>query len=443
LTIGRYPAGGGTADAWMAGYIDDLRITKGLARYTEAFTPPASQFTSGGRDSGITGYLPGDLQSTTNPAGQVTQYLQYDPAGRVRKVSAPSGTVTDITYTQRGKVNTMTVTPSGGVPRTTTYTYDAVGQLTRRSLPDGTSEAYTYDGAHRLTGTQDARGNWVVYTLDAEGNRVGEDLINPGGGTERSIARSYDSLNRVQQVASAYVNSNSPLAHDADFGKVQLLLHGNGADGAKAFIDNSASGRTPSLVGGPVLSMTERKFGSSSISFNGATDALSYGNDSGLNLATGDFTIEAWVYLTSLATSRTILQKDQTYGATVTSYALLVEKTGGLSCQVGTGSGSSYSQWFKSAGGLISAGAWHHVACTRQGTTIRLFVDGALAQTGTQTGTPTDGGKPLTIGRFPAGGGTADGWMAGYIDDLRITKGLARYTEAFTPPDYEFPNQGQ
>ena len=230
------------------------------------------------------------------------------------------------------------------------------------------------------------------------------------------------------------------MAGDSSYASVSLLLHGEGSNGGSTFTDDSPTPKTPSLVGAPTTSTAQKKWGSASMSFGGSADALSYAHATSLNLASGDFTIEAWVYVTSLSTTRTLIQKDQSYGTTFTSYAIQFGTTGVVACSVGTGASAGYSQSVSTAAGLITTSTWQHVAFTRSGTTLRIFVDGALAQTATQTGSPNDGGKPVIVGRYPAGGGAADMWFAGYIDDLRITKGVARYTAAFTPDARAFPN---
>jgi len=91
---------------------------------------------------------------------------------------------------------------SGGVARTTSYTYDNAGQMTGATLPDGSTlgYGYGYDAAHRLTGVTDAKGNTVGYTLDGMGNKAGEQVKDPAGNLQRKITRVYDALNRVQQV---------------------------------------------------------------------------------------------------------------------------------------------------------------------------------------------------------------------------------------------------
>jgi YD repeat-containing protein len=171
---------------------DSLNRTTSYAYYaTTAFT---------GVDPVAAGYTIGDLQTITDPKGFVTTFNSYDKSGRVLQMTDPKGIVTAMTYYPRGWIKTVTVTPPGGTARLTTYSYDNVGQLTGVSNPDGTSISYTYDAAHRLVGATDARGNSVTYTLDNVGNRIAEQLKDPGGVLQRSMSRSFDALNRVQQL---------------------------------------------------------------------------------------------------------------------------------------------------------------------------------------------------------------------------------------------------
>jgi YD repeat-containing protein len=176
-----------------------------VARYAVNFTPPTQALPNTGPilDPNAVGHTAGDLQSITNAAGHVTQYTQYDRAGRVRQMVDPKGVVTDTVYTPRGWIASTSVTPPGGVARTTTYSYDNAGQLTGVVMPDATTLTYSYDAAHRLTGVTDAKGNTVTYTLDAMGNRVAEQVKDPQGNLQRNITRVYDALNRVQQTTGA------------------------------------------------------------------------------------------------------------------------------------------------------------------------------------------------------------------------------------------------
>jgi YD repeat-containing protein len=137
----------------------------------------------------------GDLASKTNALGQVTRHTRYDPNGRLLEMSDPNGLVTTLTYSPRGW---LTSRNTGG--ELTTYQYDAVGQLKRTTLPDGSWIGHDYDAAHRLIATYDHLGNRIAYTLDAAGNRTREDVTDPNGVLARTQARVYDALSRVQNV---------------------------------------------------------------------------------------------------------------------------------------------------------------------------------------------------------------------------------------------------
>jgi YD repeat-containing protein len=155
-----------------------------------------------GADPNATGHTIGDLHTVTNAASQITTFTLYDKAGRVRHSINPKGIETDVVYTPRGWVDTISVTVAG-TSRVTHYTYDNVGQLKDVSLPDGTALHHDYDAAHRLYRITDARSNSVTYTLDNAGNRTGEEIKDSSGTLLRSITRSFDALNRVQQVTGA------------------------------------------------------------------------------------------------------------------------------------------------------------------------------------------------------------------------------------------------
>jgi YD repeat-containing protein len=149
------------------------------------------------------GHTVGDLQSITNAAGMVVYFNTYDRLGRILQSTDPKGITTQTSYTARGWVSTVSTTAPGAGARTTTYSYDGAGQLIGVSAPDGTTLSFTYDAAHRLTGASDPRGNTVAYTLDNLGNRIGEQVKDPTGVLQRAISRSFDALNRLQQVSGA------------------------------------------------------------------------------------------------------------------------------------------------------------------------------------------------------------------------------------------------
>lgn len=141
------------------------------------------------------GHTLGDLWTVTNPAGHVTEYLNYDKNGRPLAIKEPNGIVTTLSYSPRGWLKTRQVGNE-----LTTYDYDAVGQLKKVTLPDGSWIGHDHDAAHRLVATYDNRGNRIAYTLDAAGNRTREDVTDPQGTLVRTQTRIYDALSRLQNI---------------------------------------------------------------------------------------------------------------------------------------------------------------------------------------------------------------------------------------------------
>lgn len=131
----------------------------------------------------------GNLTSATDALGHITTFSNYDPNGRVGKITDPNGLVTDLTYTPRGWLASRSV---GG--ENTIFTYDGAGQLIELSLPDSSTISYTYDGAHRLTGIADSLGNRITYTLDAAGNRTLKTINDTNGVLARKTTTVYDAL---------------------------------------------------------------------------------------------------------------------------------------------------------------------------------------------------------------------------------------------------------
>ncbi len=140
-------------------------------------------------------WMMGDLKQTTNAAGHVTRFTQYNRHGQVLQRVDANGLITNYTYDLRQRLTSITTGDEQ-----TRYDYDAVGNLKKVTLPDGGFIAYTYDAAHRLIQVDDHKGNKVAYTLDAMGNRIAEKATDPSGALVRNLSRVVDALNRVQQV---------------------------------------------------------------------------------------------------------------------------------------------------------------------------------------------------------------------------------------------------
>ncbi|WP_284569478.1 RHS repeat domain-containing protein [Xanthomonas graminis] len=155
----------------------------------------------------ICSHRKGDLWKVTNALGQVTEYLSYDGAGRVRSIKDANGTITDYTYHPRGWLTASKVRgaddTSESDDRITSIDYWPTGLVKQVTQPDGAFTAFTYDAAHRLTDIADNAGNTLHYTLDNAGNRVKEDTKDASGTLKRTLSRVYNQLGQLATQATA------------------------------------------------------------------------------------------------------------------------------------------------------------------------------------------------------------------------------------------------
>jgi len=198
------------------------------------------------------------------------------------------------------------------------------------------------------------------------------------------------------------------------------------------FIDNSTSARTITTVGSPSVQRfnpfgTATAYSTSVIGgsgyFDGTGDYLSAANNAAFTLGTA-WTMEAWIYPTSLPGSSTIFGR---WYATVNNanYLLYVDSAGAIIGGVYPNATAA-----NSTSGVIKRNCWQHVAMTWDGTTLRIFVNGVSVATTTTGNITADGALDLTIGDN-TGGGAA---FVGYMTDVRLVKNTALYTSTFTPP---------
>jgi hypothetical protein len=188
------------------------------------------------------------------------------------------------------------------------------------------------------------------------------------------------------------------------------------------FIDNSTNAFTIT-VNGDTKVVTQNPFQvntGQSYYFDGTGDYLSTPTSPNLDFNTGDFTVEAWVYPNSLSSDWFIASASGSggfffgYSSTTT---------------LGYGWGRVGTAWDYRVGSTATTNQWQHVAVTRSGTSMRLFVNGTQQGTTQTISTAYNMGTTSTT----IGSQGASYLMTGYISDLRITKGYARYTATFTP----------
>jgi hypothetical protein len=202
------------------------------------------------------------------------------------------------------------------------------------------------------------------------------------------------------------------------------------------FIDNSTnafaitvSGNTQPITTNPFQAPTPSPVSYSGY-FDGTGDYLTAPNNAAFNFGSGDFTLECWVYRTNDADGKAIL----TYGWPSLSAPPFLIYWDALNNRYSFYA-SSASTYDIASGVIIGAApplnTWGHIAVTRSGNTIRCFFNGVLGSTTTSSlALFNNTTQPLTIGA----GSTGVNNFFGFISNLRVVKGTAVYTSAFTPP---------
>jgi hypothetical protein len=199
------------------------------------------------------------------------------------------------------------------------------------------------------------------------------------------------------------------------------------------------SGKTWTTSGSAKINTTSYKFGGASGSFSGTgtSDYISTGSSTDFNFGSNDFTIDCWVKNNNdgSANARFLGQSDS--GSTVGtdySFRLAWNTTSGGRWQGIIYSGSTTYTSFKS---FTSDFFWHHFAIIRYNNILTTYIDGASGAGVDVTGvTINSSTKKLSIGRS---GETAGLPWNGWIDEVRISKGIARWVSDFTPPSTAYP----
>ena len=223
------------------------------------------------------------------------------------------------------------------------------------------------------------------------------------------------------------------MAGDPNFSSVVLLLHMDATGSPDEALDSSNSGHVTTFVGAAGIDEATVKFGSGSLHTDGAGDYLTLPDSDDWELGSGDFTLESWINADVAAGTDGVIGRDATGGAN-NRYVMFIDPSGLLGFYAGA---SAFSPTVQSTTDLRGAG-WVHWAVTRENDTFRLFIDGVEEDSRTESFTITTSNELLHVGTDPTDASNRS--LNGYIDDLRITKGVARYTANFTPPTQAFPN---
>lgn len=193
---------------------------------------------------------------------------------------------------------------------------------------------------------------------------------------------------------------------------ISLLLHFNGANGATTIIDNSPNAKTPTTPGGWDISNAQSKFGGTSGRYQGSFSSLVFASNAEFAFP-GDFTVSLWLRFPSLGDIH--IYGDDAGGSGFalrydnSAKTLIVDESG-----IATRSSKAWSP---------STNTWYNVEVARSGTSLRSFIDGTQIGT-TATDSTSYAQTDVKIGNF---GGSV------FLDELCVSKGIARHTGNFTP----------
>ena len=462
-----------SAAADFNGYISNLRFVKGTAVYTGAFTVPtapliaisntqlltcksnrfrdesANAFTITRNNNatvqrfspfsptaayaagtiGGSGYFDGTGDCLVTPADTAFQLGTGDFSVELwyyATTSATSGrALFGIGNDASGAIQLMTKWPFGGQPdnrlllnatagpQVATDTVFAVNSWNHIALSRASGTVSIY-----LNGTRVGNGS---FTQNITANQL--VIGRSHTAKDQEYVAGYISNFRLVKGTALYSGTTitvptTPLTAITD---TQLLCIFTNA----AILDNAMMA-VPETVGNAQIDTTTKKFGTGSLEFDGTGDWLLVPDSPDQRLGTGNFTIECWLYLSATGTARGVVGK----GTSTTGWLLSTNTSNAVVFTYGTSTITST--------GTLSGTTWYHIAVVREGTgtnQTKIYIGGTNDGTGTVSTdfTQTNAGY---VGANRTGGDP----MNGYIDDLRITKGVARYTANFTAPTAAFPD---
>ena len=488
LYIGRYNG----ASLPFSGYMDDIRILKGYAKYVSEFTPPTSAVGASVSETVndlVTFYMPFDATVTTTSSTASSLYLPFDSDLNDDSSNASTGTASG------GAAISSTQSKFGG---SSLYLDGSNDYVTYDNLALGTDdftiEAFIYDtkgSAYREIVNNyhsSANGGWLLRLSSTGTGRLSfswrasnswqsisasTNVISQNTWHHIAAVRSSDTL--TLYVDGTSVASGSVSSLDAIDAAIQLGSYSSGSgQWFQGYIDDlriikgtaiytgnftaptsalGAAVTTEILEGGfedearnnsvtnsgdATLSTSVKKFGTSSLYFDGSGDYLII-PPFDFNFEDDAFTIEAWIYMTSTnSQGSTIISRWDGDISAGKGWIFYILSGGQLNF---TWSSSGSDNYSTSTSGTITLNTWTHVAFTRQGDTGRFFINGSFASASTEdfsvgsTGnsiySPSTTSVDVLIG---ARNGGSHSRYTGYIDDLRVIRGLAKYTANFTAP---------
>ena len=470
--IGR--TGAGSASNYYLGYLSNCRTVKGTAVYTSAFTPPTAPLTAITNTQFLT------CQSNRfidNSANQFTITVNGNTSVQAFSPFAPTAAYSASTVGGSGYFdgsgdylsipsNTAFAFGTGDFTVEGWIYYASVASNSIRILATAgaaadclvevstSSELRFYDGSTTTTftgiTTQANAWNHIAVTRSGtslrgyiNGSQVGSTVTNSANiantqainfpaTTNYAAAACYISNVRYLKGTALYTGSTYtiPTAPLTNITNTSLLCNFTNA----AIIDNTAK-NVLETVGNAQISTTQSKFGGASMYFDGTGDWLTSPATVNTSFGTGNFTVECWIYSTVNQNNNLIVSNRVT--AVDTAWSLEFYNNGTGNNILNWHSGTTVIMYASTA---ANTSTWNHVAVVRSGTTTKIYLNGTEVASATDSRNYSYVG-PVQVGYEALAGTSAIGYYNGYIDDLRITKGIARYTSNFTPQTSQWQDQ--
>ena len=437
-TITSDGGGGGSAYNHNTGAIKDGGSAGGGALGDNSSGTPTT-------GQGFSGGISGDTNAAGGGGGGAGQAGGNSNAGGSNTLAGTGGDGLASTIT-----GTSVVRGGGGSGGARGSAGQYLGDYSTTPIPGG-------DGGGGVGGILNGRVPWVASgTNNASDGRAGyggggggggytgtnASVINAGNGgsgiaifrlpstVTYSASQLASDLGSTSNCTASYLNTQV-YTDDTNFGDVTLLLDGNGTNNQTSFTDLSLVQTPITTFGNAHVDTSVKKFGSGSIEFDGNGDYL---RTSDFGLTSGDFTIEAWVQLKAMPTS-------DSWPAAFNSWMEIVgvgtfNAADGWQFRIGQtllAFGTNADTTAVTGTHGMSTGTWYHLAVTRSGNVYTLYVDGSSVGSATYTTQQPGSGAYGWIGAETGQGA----YLNGYIDDLRITKGVAR---SITTPTSALPS---
>jgi hypothetical protein len=488
-SLAPYAIGGVAAVGYITGYVDDLRVTKGIARYTTSFSVATSEMpisgalqvfsewsgklatpyghvhisTAQSKFGGASAYFDGSGDYLSFPESPDFTFDKMDftvefwtykvgNGGRVVMFGVNStnygmqvyidtdGSLLCREPTVAGSVATVSAA-AGSIPNNV-WTHIAVvcvNQTTLMLFINGIkvneSTSYSFNVAPSPRAMH--IGCDPSATVTGYYNGYIDDLkISKGKAQYLSNFTPPTQSHFTPQEGDPYWNNVVLGCHFDGFPENGDTYRNNVVLNMRMNALTDDTGKAVTVVGNTTVSTSTKKYGSGSAYFDGNGDYLTLADSADWEFGSGDFTIEAWINATLTGWHAVVSQRNT--AASQSAFIFYTDQTTGLLTFALSTSGTAFTHTLTSGTTYVQANVWTHVAAARNGNTLRLFIDGVLVGTMSVTGaTIYNSTVPLMVGGDTYS--SPSSFMNGYIDDLRITKGIARYTTDFTPPTTELP----